>query len=327
MKVVIVGYGSIGKRHCKNLSKIKNIECFVVTKQRNVELPSKKFKIFNSLDDCLKLNPDIGFVTNESNLHIKTAIKLAKAGCDLFIEKPLSHNSVGLKQLSKIVSEKKLITLMGCNFRFLPCLKKVKELISSKKIGRLLFVQSEHGSYLPDWHPNENYTKSYAAQKKLGGGIVLTSIHEIDYLYWIFGDVKEIFSVTGKYSDLEMTADDLSTTILKFKKNVIGELHLDHFQSSMTRNCKIVSTEGIITCDLTKNTVNLFNKKTKKWVKVMDMKKFDFNLTYMNEIKYFVECSKKRKKTINDLNEGIKVLNIALTVLKSSKKMKMVKLS
>jgi predicted dehydrogenase len=326
LKVVIIGYGSIGKRHCKNLSKIKNIEGLVVTKQKNVKLPSKKFKLFNSLDDCLKLNPDIGFVTNESNLHIKTAIKLAKAGCDLFIEKPLSHNSVGLKQLSKIVSEKKLITLMGCNFRFLPCLKKVKELISSNKVGRILFVQSEHGSYLPDWHPNENYRKSYAAQKKLGGGIVLTSIHEIDYLYWIFGDVKEVFSVTGKYSDLEMTADDLSTTILKFKKNFVGELHLDHFQSSMTRNCKIVGTKGIITCDLTKNTVNLFNKKTKKWLKILDMKNFDLNLTYMNEIKYLVECSQKRKKTINDLNEGNKVLNIALTVLKSSKNIKMVKL-
>ena len=124
-----------------------------------------------------------------------------------------------------------------------------------------------------------------------------------------------------------MTADDLSTTILKFKKNVIGELHLDHFQSSITRNCKIVGTKGIITCDLTKNTVSLFKKKTKKWNKVIDMKKFDFNLTYMNEIKYFIECSKKRKKTINDLNEGIKILNIALTVLKSANNMKMVKLS
>ena len=326
MKAVIVGYGSIGKRHCKNLLKIKNIEVFVVTKQRNIELPSKKFKIFNSLDDCLKLNPDMGFITNESNLHIKTAIKLAKAGCDLFIEKPLSHNSVGLKQLSKIVSEKKLITLMGCNFRFLPCLKKVKDLISSNKIGRILSLQSEHGSYLPDWHPNENYRKSYAAQKKLGGGIVLTSIHEIDYLYWIFGDVTEVFSVTGKYSDLEMTADDLSTTILKFKKNFIGELHLDHFQSSMTRNCRIVGTKGIITCDLTKNSVNLFNKKTKKWIKILDMKKSDLNLSYINEIKHFVDCSKKRKKTINNLNEGIKVLTIALTVLKSSKNMKMVRL-
>ena len=123
-----------------------------------------------------------------------------------------------------------------------------------------------------------------------------------------------------------MTADDLSTTILKFKKNFIGELHPDHFQSSMTRNCRIVGTKGIITCDLTKNSVNLFNKKTKKWVKILDMKKSDLNLTYIDEIKYFIECSKKRKKTINDLNEGIKVLTIALTVLKSSKNMKMVKL-
>ena len=123
-----------------------------------------------------------------------------------------------------------------------------------------------------------------------------------------------------------MTADDLSTTILKFKKNFVGELHLDHFQSSMTRNCRIVGTKGIITCDLTRNSVNLFNKKTKKWVKILDMNKSDLNLTYIDEIKYFVECSKKRKKTINDLNEGIKVLTIALTVLKSSKNMKMVKI-
>ena len=123
-----------------------------------------------------------------------------------------------------------------------------------------------------------------------------------------------------------MTADDLSTTILKFKKNFVGELHLDHFQSSMTRNCRIVGTKGIITCDLTKNVVNLFNKKTKKWMKILDTKKPDLYLAYMNEIKHFIDCSKKRKKTINDLNEGIKVLTIALTVLKSSKNMKMVKL-
>ena len=94
----------------------------------------------------------------------------------------------------------------------------------------------------------------------------------------------------------------------------------------MTRNCKIVGTKGIITCDLTRNSVNLFKKKTKKWVKILDMNKSDLNLTYIEEIKYFVECSKKRKKTINDLNEGIKVLTIALTVLKSSKNMKMVRL-
>ena len=93
MKAVIVGYGSIGKRHCRNLSKLKNIQCLVVTNRKRVKLPSKNFQKFNSLDDCLKINPDVAFITNESSKHVKTAIKLANAGCHIFVEKPLSHNS------------------------------------------------------------------------------------------------------------------------------------------------------------------------------------------------------------------------------------------
>ena len=88
--MVIVGYGSIGKRHCKNLSKFKDIQCFVVTNRKRVKFPSKNFQKFNSLDECLKLNPDVGFVTNESNVHIKTAIKLANADV-IFLSKNHYH--------------------------------------------------------------------------------------------------------------------------------------------------------------------------------------------------------------------------------------------
>ena len=109
MKAVIVGYGSIGKRHSKNLSKFKDIQCFVVTNRKRVKFPSKNFQKFNSLDECLKLNPDVGFVTNESNVHIKTAIKLANAGCHIFVEKPLSHNGLQIKKLLKLVKTVPLI--------------------------------------------------------------------------------------------------------------------------------------------------------------------------------------------------------------------------
>ena len=98
LKAVIVGYGSIGKRHSKNLSKFKNIQCLVVTNRKGIKFPSKNFQKFNSLDECLKLNPDVGFVTNESNIHVKTAIKLANAGCHIFVEKPLSHNGFQIKK-------------------------------------------------------------------------------------------------------------------------------------------------------------------------------------------------------------------------------------
>ena len=326
MKVAVIGYGSIGKRHCNNLSKIKNIQCFVVTSQKKIDLPSKSFQKFTSLHDCLKLKPDVALITNESNLHITTAITLAKSGCHLFIEKPLSHNLSQIKKLQNIVKKKKLISLMGCNFRFHPCLIEIKKLISTKKIGRIIFVQAEHGSFLPDWHPNENYKKSYASQKKLGGGIVLTSIHELDYLYWILGDISETFSITGNYSDLAIAADDLSSILLKFKNNVIGELHLDYFQKPSNRGCKIVGTKGTITWNSSQNTVNFFDNKTGKWKKVLEMKNFEFNTTYIKEIKYFLECCKNNKKTINDLNEGSKVLKIALKVLKSSKTKKMEKI-
>jgi len=327
LKAVIVGYGSIGKRHSENLSKFKNIQCFVVTNRKGVKLPSKNFQKFNSLGECLKLNPDIGFVTNESSIHIKTAIKLANAGCHIFVEKPLSHNGLQIKQLLKLVNKKNLVTLIGCNFRFHPCLIKIKKLISSKKIGRIIFAQAEHGSFLPDWHPFEDYKSSYAARRELGGGIVFTSIHEIDYLFWLFGNVKEVYSITGKFSDLDMNADDLSSTILRFKNNVVGEIHLDHFQRSFKRGCKIVGTKGTITWDSKTNVVKLFNNKTKKWKDVMKLKNFDFNSTYVNEIAHFLDCVKKNKKTTNDLKEGVIVQNLALTILESSRKKKMVKLT
>ena len=327
MKAVIVGYGSIGKRHSRNISKFKNIQCFVVTNRKRVKFPSKNFQKFSSLDKCLKLNPDIGLVTNESHVHMKTAIKLANAGCHVFVEKPLSHNNLEIKKLLKIVNKKNLVTLIGCNFRFHPCLIKIKKLISSKEIGRIIFVQAEHGSFLPDWHPSEDYKTSYAARKELGGGIVLTSIHEIDYLFWLLGNVKEVYSVTGKFSDLDMNADDLSSTVLRFKNNVIGLYFSLYFLTMPYSSITKYGTKGTITWDSRTNVVKLFNNKTQRWKEIMKLKNFDFNSTYIDEIIHFLECVKKNKKTTNDLKEGVLVQNIALTILQSSKNKKMVRLT
>ena len=177
-----------------------------------------------------------------------------------------------------------------------------------------------------EWTIELATSENYASQKKLGGGVVLTSIHELDYLYWILGDITETFSVTGRFSDLGINADDLSSILLKFKNNTIGEVHLDYFQKPSNRRCKIVGTKGTLTWNISKNTVNFFNNKTRKWQKLFEIKNFDFNNTYIKEIEYFLQCSKNNKKTINDLKQGVQVLKIALKVLKSSRSKKMEKI-
>ena len=325
-KILVVGYGSIGKRHVNNLLSIPNIEIIICTKRKNLKLANKRIKIFNSLQRALKEKPNIGFVTNETSKHVQIANDLSKQGLDLFLEKPLSNSIIGIKTLEKIVEKKDLVTQMGCNFRFHPCIIKIKKIIDEGSIGKIIVAHVESGSYLPDWHPYEDYRMGYAANDHLGGGIVLTCIHEIDYLYWFFGDVKEVFSITGKFSDLEVTSDDMSSIILKFKNNIITELHLDYFQRPDFKSCKIKGTKGTIYWDSDKNEVKVFLLNENKWKTIMKLKEFQRNQLFVDELKHFLKCVKTHKSTINDIQQGIQTLKISLAIKKSSKLKRMVKI-
>ena len=287
-------------------------------------LKNKKCKIFNSLDDCIKEKPDIAFITNITNLHVKTAIKLVNANIHIFIEKPLSNSTKDIKLLLDIVKKRKIITMMGCVLRFNPGIKKIKKIISENKIGNVISVHAENGSFLPDWHSYEDYKKSYASRNDLGGGVVLTNIHELDYLYWIFGNIQEVFSITGKFSELKIDVEDLSSILLHFRSNVVAEIHLDYFQKPSVRSCKVVGTHGTIYWDSNKNSILLYDVNKKKWVEKMTLKNYDINEMYLDEIKHFLRCVKKNEKSINPIEEGVKILNVAIGIKKSSKLKKMV---
>jgi len=328
IKVLITGYGSIGKRHLENFLQFKDIQLIVYTKRSDLQLLKKKgIKVSNSLTECLKENPDIGVITNETSLHIPIAIKLAKEGLDLFLEKPLSNSLKDVEKLYAIVKKKKLITQMGCNLRFHPCIKKIKSLIEQEKIGKIISAQVQNCSYLPDFHRWEDYRKSYAARKDLGGGVILTQIHEIDYMYWFFEEVENVVSISGKFSKLDVTAEDYVSSLLRFKNKVIGELHMDYFQRPSFRSCKIRGTKGEIYWDSDNNCVNIYNMNKKRWETKFDSD-FSNNLdtysSYVEELKHFLKCVKHRKETINNLEQGIATLKIALAIKKASKLMKSV---
>ena len=320
MKALVIGYGSIGKRHIENLSKLKNTEIIVCTKRKNDKfLRQKKCKIFSSINECLKEKPDFGIIANETRFHIRYALILAKSGIHMLIEKPLSDSLRNTEKLHEIVQKKKLVVLIGCNLRFHPSVELMKNMILQGTLGKIISTNVENGSFLPDWHPNENYQTNYAARNDLGGGVVLTCIHEIDYLYWLFGDVSSVYSITGKYSELNISADDLSAIILKFKNNIIAEAHLDYFQHPSTRNCKIIGTKGTLLWDVKKNSVLFYDIKNKKWKNKSKSSNFNLNETYVRELDHFLICIKGKSKPINDLKEGIYSLKIALAIKRSSK--------
>ena len=175
-RCLIVGAGSAGLRHFRNLKKL-GVSDFVFFRTGLGTLKSKELTRYaseKSLTRALRHKPNIAIIANPTSLHLETALACAEQSCDLFIEKPISDSLVGLDRLRRIVKRNSLITQIGCQFRFHPLLNSMKNSLKRGKIGTVIGVSAEWSEFLPSWHPWENYKKSYSAQKKLGGGVVLT---------------------------------------------------------------------------------------------------------------------------------------------------------
>ena len=285
-----------------------------------LKIKKKNIRIFKTINESLKENFDVVVICNETSLHVKTAIKFAQKGCHIFFEKPISDSLDDIPKLKKIVRQKKIITMVGCNMRFQPGIKLIKKFIEKETVGRVFSVLVENGSYMPDWHPWEDYKKSYASRKKLGGGVVLTQIHEYDYLFWFFGKVDEVYAINQKLSDLKIDVEDFSASLLKFKKKIIAEVHLDYFQKPSHRTCKIIGTKGQIKWNWENDHVEVYNYKIKKWTTKHIRKNFDRNNMYIDEMKYFLKCVKRKEIPMNSITDALKIQEVALAIKKSSDK-------
>jgi len=328
MKILIIGGGSIGQRHLRNLKDIgiENISILDVDKKRLPVLEEKyRVKTHKNLGNALKEKWNAIFICTPPSSHIEIALKATATRTPLFIEKPLSDNLKNIPKLIAKIKKNKIPVMIGYNLNFHPHFQEIKKILKEKILGQIWGVKAEYGSYLPDWHPWEDYRKGYSAQKRLGGGIILDDIHEIDYLYSLFGKVKKIFTWAGKLSDLEINTEDYAEIILLFENGVVGQIHMDYLQRMPSRNLKIIGEKGTLSWDIRKSELSYFLVKDKKW-QIHRIKDFDYNQTYLNEIRHFFDCLKKKKHFVTDINRGYQTLKIALAAKKSAKFQKIIKI-
>jgi len=322
MKFLIIGCGSIGTRHLKNLKSIFNGEIIAYrTRNKKVRKLENEYhiKTYSNLTEALDQNPDAVLVTNPTSLHIQSALAAAKHGSNLFIEKPMSDTLDGIDELIDIVRKKKLVVLIGCNLRFHPCLQFIKKLLDEKHIGKVVSARVQMGQYLPDWHPWEDYRTTYSAHQSLGGGIILDAIHELDYISWLLGDVTQVFSFSDKLSDLDIDTEDVAEILLWFKSGAIGEVHLDYIQRYPSRSCEIIGDEGSIILDINKGTVKVYTTEKKEWEVFEQPKGYDMNQSYIDELSHFTSCIDGKKEPLISITDGLNVLKIALAAKESAK--------
>jgi len=230
LRMLLIGYGSIGRRHDEVLSNFSEIESIdIVTKQ---DIYNRT--IYKSLQEIKNISQYSYFIiASETTKHYEQLVylDLHVKNKIIFCEKPLFAS----KKTLKIVHNEVYI---GYVLRFHPLLQRLKALLQNEKV---INVNVKCGQYLPTWRPDRDYRESYSAKKEKGGGVLLDLSHEIDYVQWLFGKIEDIKSYQLKISDLEINSDDLTLFLGKTKQDVIVNLSIDYI-SKITHRRVIVDT-------------------------------------------------------------------------------------
>jgi len=308
-RIIIIGAGSIGRRHATNLANLgMGISVFDI--DRNLLDKTCSENSWNpvfDLDQILDRDHfDAAVICTPNHLHIPYAQKAADAGLDLFIEKPLSHNRLGVDKLLSDVREKDLVGMAGFMLRHEPGLQYLKKYVSSRNVA---FAQIESGSYMPAWRPGTDYRTTYSANRSMGGGIILDDVHEIDYACWLFGYPAEVQCSSGRFSDFQIDVEDTAEFQFKYPDKIVT-IHSDYLQRRYCRRCKICLRDGTTIEWVFGEHVIRYTDDHEERFEYKD--NFAVNDMYVGEMQEFIRCMTLHRIPESSLENAAKILDIAL---------------
>ena len=310
MKIGVIGFGSIGKRHCENLINL-GFNDITLLRNKNRGNVFGLNEIFNE-KDFLSIPFDFIILSNPPFLHFTYLKKLIIMQHNILVEKPIVATQEEANIINKLLEQYYGIGMCGYNLRFHPCVSKIHELLSNNKMGRIYSARFFVGQYLPDWRPNYDYREFYSAKSHLGGGVILDLIHEIDLACFLIGKVKKNFhSIVGKLSTLDIETEDIAEIHYQTDNNTLVSIHLDYLTPGYSRYFELVCEKGRVFCDLFNAEIKIitYNNVVSDFYK---FKKFNRNDMYVALIRYFINCIITKTQAKPSLVDGLESLNIAL---------------
>ena len=323
MKFLIAGLGSVGRRHLRNLKALGETDILLYRTHR-ATLPDDELAGLSEETDlrrALDHKPDAVIVANPTALHLEVAIPAAEAGCHLLLEKPLSASLEGIDRLQAALLRGGGTAAGGFQFRFHPGLLRIRALLAEGAIGTPVSARAAWGEYLPAWHPWEDYRKTYAARPDLGGGVVLTLCHPLDYLHWLFGAVQAVSAFAGSRG-LGLEVVDTGEIGLLFQSGMIASVHVDYVRRPPQHTLEIVGTEGTLAWDNADGTLRLAqvgaDGKAGDWQIFPAPAGFERNTLFLDEMRNFLAVCQGQAEPACSLDDEVYALRLALAAMRSS---------
>jgi predicted dehydrogenase len=323
-RVLIVGLGSIGKRHARLAREVAPGMEIIALRHREYpgRLPEGIDRSVSNLDDALKLNPQAAVIATPASQHLDAALQLANAGVHMLVEKPIASSTRGVSDLIDVCRARGIALLTGYNLRFCPSLLRFRELLQEKRIGSVLSVRAEVGQFLPSWRPGADYHETVSAKASLGGGVLLELSHEIDYLRWVFGEVEWVMAIQSKQSSLEIDVEDTAHLILGLAPEprgvpVVAALDMDCIRHDTTRMCTAIGEKGSLRWNAVTGSVDIFEKGGSAW-QTLFVHEGGRDDSYLAEWRHFLACAVDGVPPVVSGRDGLAALQVIEAARRSS---------
>jgi len=312
LRVLLVGCGSIGKRHARVLRQlgVKTLfACDPVPAQVEAAAEYARFDgVASSLEAGLALKPDVVFLCTPPAMHVAQATRAIESGCHVFSEKPLSADLRGISELEGLIASTGRKFMVGLCFRYHRGLLRARQMLNEGRIGRVVSIRALMGEHLPEIRPD--YRDLYLA--KCNGAFEL--MHDIDLAIWYAGqEVRSVRSIHGVFSDIGIEAPDLVEVLMEFPDRCAASVHLDFFQLPRRRQIELMGTRGTITVEFAswnECTISVFDMKSREWaVEVLATDRDDM---FRDEDGEFLRAAASDSPVACTLAEGRKSLRVVL---------------
>jgi len=243
MNALVIGYGSIGKRH-KQVLENTGLNVSIVSRRSQQDI-----RCYNSIQEAISNNSfDYIVIANETSVHLNSLKEIIQNGFKgkVLVEKPLFSNYEELQEDFNNV-------YVAYNLRFHPLIQHLKTLLTDEEV---ISVNTYVGQYLPTWRPDSDYTKGYSAFSEQGGGVLRDLSHELDYLMLMFGEWRSLVAVSSKISDLNIESEDYVQIMYITKNNIQITVELNYLDRITQRYLIIQTRNKTIKVDFISNFIN-----------------------------------------------------------------------
>jgi predicted dehydrogenase len=318
LRALIIGFGSIGKRHARNLralmpdAQIRVVRASSATDPVLAELRGERA---GSLAEGLRWRPDLAVVASPSALHLEALVPLLEAGVPCYLEKPIVASRDQLDALEAILARLARVppVQVGCNLRFLPSLRRLREIMRRGELGHPARASLEVGQWLPDWRAGQDYRVTYSASRAAGGGVVLDLIHEIDMARWLLGELECVGSAVGRLSGLEIDTEDTAAGVFVGAPpgGAIVTVAMDYVARTRVRRYSVIGTRASAVWDLAMPLLSVANASgTRELTRAAT--DFDLGPTYVEAMREFLTAVKSGTTPTVTLEDGLATMRLAL---------------